>query len=374
MRFIVAVADGDESFAELCRRFEISRKTGYKWVERYEQLGPAGLQDKPPVARIQPHRLADELADLFVETRKRFPHWGPKKLRAFVAEHHPEIVVPAASTIGELLKSRGQVRPRRRRLRVPLHTSPLSSSDRPNSLWCADFKGHFALGDHTRCHPLTITDEYSRYLLTCEGMREPKTNPVCQEFERVFREFGVPERIRTDNGPPFASKAPGGLTTLSVWWIKLGIVPERIEPGEPQQNGRHERMHRTLKKEATQPACATMAEQQRVFDRFRHEYNDLRPHEALEQKPPAKTYVTSARSFPESPRSPEYGEGFVVRRVDDHGRLIRRGTRLWQARILSLEPVGLREVDDGRWEVFYGPVLLGTIDETGKEPRFLRAG
>lgn len=374
MRFIVAVAEGDESFTELCGRFGISRKTGYKWVERYESLGPAGLEDKPPVARNHPHRLNDELADLFVETRKLHPTWGPKKLRAFVADRHPELVVPAASTIGELLKSRGQIRPRRRRLRVPLHTSPLSSSDRPNSTWCADFKGHFALGDRTRCHPLTITDDYSRYLLACEGMHDPKGKPVCEHFKRVFREFGMPERIRTDNGAPFASKAPGGLSELSVSWIKLGIIPERIEPGKPEQNGRHERMHRTLKAEATQPPRATMAEQQRVFDHFRHEYNDIRPHEALEQKAPAKAYVTSARPFPEAPRSPEYGDDFIVRKVDDCGRLIRRGVVHRLTRLISLEPVGLREVDDGRWEVFYGPVLLGTIDETGKEPRFSRAG
>lgn len=225
-----------------------------------------------------------------------------------------------------------------------------------------------------RCHPLTISDDCSRYLLKCEGLREPKTKPVREQFERVFQEFGVPERIRTDNGSPFASTGLGGLTELSVWWIKLGITPERIEPGEPQQNGRHERMHRTLKQEATQPPCMTMLEQQRVFDRFRHEYNDVRPHEALGQRPPARFYTTSARAYPQWPKSPEYGSGFTVRKVDDLGRLVRRGTKLWQTSLLALEPVGLREVDDGRWEVFYGPVLLGTIDETGKEPRFHRAG
>jgi len=374
MRFIVAVDEDDEPFTELCRRFGISRKTGYKWLERYESLGPAGLEDKPSVARSCPHRLDNELADLFVKTRKDHPTWGPKKLRAFVAAQQPELVVPAASTIGELLKSRGLIRPRRRRLRVPLHTSPLSISDRPNSTWGADFKGHFALGDRSRCHPLTITDDYSRYLLACEGMHDPKGKPVCEHFERVFREFGMPERIRTDNGAPFASKAPGGLSALSVSWIKLGIIPERIEPGKPEQNGRHERMHRTLKAEATQPPRASMAEQQRVFDHFRHEYNDVRPHEALGQKTPAKAYVTSARAFPEAPRSPEYGDEFIVRKVDDCGRLVRRGVPYRLTRLISLEPVGLREVDDGRWEVFYGPVLLGRIDETGKEPRFIYAG
>ncbi|MRG98661.1 integrase core domain-containing protein [Polyangium spumosum] len=374
MRFIVAVDEDDEPFTELCRRFGISRKTGYKWLERYESLGPAGLEDKPPVARNHPHRLDDELADLFVQVRKDHPTWGPKKLRAFVADRHPELVVPAASTIGEILKSRGLIRPRRRRLRVPLHMGPLSISDGPNSTWGADFKGHFALGNRQRCHPLTVSDDYSRYLLACEGMCDPKGEPVRCHFERVFREFGMPERIRTDSGAPFASQAPGGLSALSVWWIKLGITPERIEPGRPEQNGRHERMHRTLKAEATQPPCQTMPEQQRVFDRFRHEYNDIRPHEAHGQRPPAKVYVTSARGYPEKPRSPEYGDEFIVRKVDDRGRLIRRGVIYPLTRLISLEPVGLREIDDGRWEVFYGPVLLGMLDETGKEPRFMRAG
>jgi len=373
MRFIVAVDEGDEPFAELCRRFGISRKTGYKWLERYETSGPGGLEDKPPVARNRPHRLDDELADLFVLARKEHPTWGPKKLRAFVSAQRPELVVPASSTIGELLKNRGLIRPRRRRLRVPLHSSPLESSARPNGVWCPDVKGHFALGEGKRCHPLTITDEYSRYLLTCEGMYEPKNKPVRDHFERVFREFGVPERIRTDNGVPFATNAAGGLSPLSLWWIKLGIVPERIEPGKPEQNGRHERMHRTLKDEATKPACATMAEQQREFDRFRHEYNDLRPHEALQQKPPAKVYATSARAYPETLKSPEYGSDFIVRKTDEAGRLSRPGKLLLLYRPLAREPVGLREVDDARWEVFYGPVELGILDETGKEPRFLRA-
>ena len=373
MRFIVAVDECDEPFAELCRRFGISRKTGYKWLERYEAIGPEGLEDKPPVSHQCPHRLSDEIADLFVLARKAHPTWGPKKLRAFIQATQPEIVVPAASTIGELLKNHGLIHPRRRRLRVPLHTKPLESGIMPNGTWCADFKGHFALGNGKRCHPLTITDEYSRYLLACEGMDEPKTEGVTAQFERCFREFGMPQRIRTDNGAPFASNTVGGLSKLSVWWIKLGITPERIEPGKPEQNGRHERMHRTLKDETTKPARATLAEQQRAFDYFRHEYNDIRPHEALQQKPPSKVYTTSGRAFPEMPKSPEYGDDFVVRKMDECGRLVRRGKNVLQTRLLAHEPVGLREVGDARWNVYYGSVMLGTLDETDKEPRFQRA-
>jgi len=373
LRFIAAVAESDEPFAELCRQFGVSRKTGYKWVDRYEQHGPGALEDRAPVAKRHPHRLPAAVADLFVQARKAHPRWGPKKLRALVGAEHPELVMPAVSTIGEVLKRSGLIRPQRRRLRVPLHSSPLEPSDRPNGLWAADFKGHFALRDRSRCHPLTISDDYSRYLLKCEGMSEPKLGPAQAHFELAFREFGMPERIRTDNGPPFASTCLGGLTELSVWWIKLGIVPERIEPGKPEQNGRHERMHRTLKDEVTKPPCATLAEQQRAFDRFRHEYNDLRPHEALAQKPPAKLYVTSGRTYSGRLREPEYGDDVIVRRTDARGRLDRRGKKLSLTPLLGREAIGLREVGDGRWELLFGPVLLGILDETGGEPRVIRA-
>lgn len=372
MAFIVDVQKEDEPFSRLCQRYGISRTTGYLWVERYEQFGPSGLQDRAPVARSHPNQVPDAVGDRLVLARKEHPTWGPKKLRAWLGTQHPELVLPAASTIGELLKRRGLVRPRRRRLRVPLHADPLDPCARPNAVWCADFKGHFALGDRSRCHPLTITDGFSRYLLKCEAFSAPTTALVSVQFRFVFQEFGLPDRIRTDNGAPFASAALGGLSALSVWWIKLGIVPERIEPGHPEQNGRHERMHRTLKAEATQPAAETLAAQQRVFDRFRHEYNDLRPHEALEQKPPAKLYVLSARAYPERPRSPEYDDTFLVRKTDDKGRLVRKGVKLPLAPFLREEPVGLRAIDEGRWELFYGPVRLGVLDERQGEPRLLR--
>jgi putative transposase len=372
VRFIAAVAESDEPFAGLCRQFGVSRKTGYKWLARYELYGPGALEDRAPVAKLHPQRLPDLVADEIVKARKEHPTWGPKKLRALLGEEHPELVVPAASTIGELLKRRGLIRPRRRRLRVPLHSSPLQPSDRPNGLWAADFKGHFALGDRSRCHPLTISDDFSRYLLKCEGMSEPKHAPVQAQFELAFREFGMPERIRSDNGSPFASNSLGGLTALSVWWIKLGIVPERIEPGKPEQNGRHERMHRTLKDEATKPPGATLVEQQRAFDRFRHEYNDLRPHEALGQKPPAKLYVTSGRAYCGRLREPEYGDDVIVRKADERGRLARKGRLLRLAPCLRHEPIGLRAIADGRWELLYGPVLLGVLDETRGEPRIER--
>src|SRR5262245_42662527 len=248
--FINMVNESDETFAALCERFGISRKTGYKWVARYEALGPAGLAERRPIAHTFPHRMPDDVLDKVIELRKEHPKWGPKKLRARLGALGVPMV-PAASTIGDALKKHGLIRPRRRRVHPPMYPLPLVPTAHPNDTWCTDFKGHFALGDKTRCHPLTISDQVTRYLLKCEGVTNPDTRTVRPHFERAFREFGLPTRIRSDNGAPFASLGAGGLSELSVWWIQLGIVPERIEPGHPEQNGRHERMHRTLKDEVT---------------------------------------------------------------------------------------------------------------------------
>jgi transposase InsO family protein len=248
-----------------------------------------------------PHRTPDAVVDRVLALRKKHPFDGPKKLRAMLlTAGEGEFVVPAASTIGDILNRHGLVRPRRARLRVPQSTQPLAHAAAPNDVWCTDFKGHFALGDATRCHPLTITDAATRYLVKCEALVQPSHAPVREQFELAFHEFGVPRAIRSDNGPPFASKALGGLSELSVWWIQLGILPERIEPGQPQQNGRHERFHRTLKEQTASPP---MADQQRAFDRFRADYNDRRPHEALGQTPPAKHYEPSLRPMPQSQRT-----------------------------------------------------------------------
>src|SRR6202023_1110972 len=270
----------------------------------------AGLADRPSTPGSCPHRTADAIEDLVVALRKQYPHDGPKKLRGQLQTLHPDIDVPATSTIGDILKRKGLVRPRRARLRVPPSSSPLGAAV------------------------------------------EPKHGPVQMHFERSFREFGLPKKIRTDNGPPFASKALGGLSRLQVWWIQLGITPERIEPGHPEQNGRHERMHRTLKEQTASPPHATLADQQRAFDRFRHDYNDRRPHEALGQKPPASCYEPSLRAMPDRPRAPEYAEDFVVRRVSNEGRFTWKGQILHAGRPLENQPLGLRQVDDDEWELF----------------------
>jgi transposase InsO family protein len=360
VRFIGLVNDSDETFASLCRRFGISRKTGYKWVSRYEQLGPRGLEERRPVARTFPHATPVAVLDQLLELRKEWPTWGPKKLRARL-ESLGVGPVPAASTIGELLKQHGLIRPRRRRVYAPKTAGTLACAEQPNDTWCADFKGHFALGDKSRCHPLTLTDQVSRYLLKCEGLARPDERSARPHFERAFHEFGLPLRIRSDNGPPFATLGPGGLSALSVWWIQLGIHPERIEPGHPEQNGRHERMHKTLKAEGTSPPGPTLADQQRVFDRFRHAYNDERPHEALGQKPPTSRYTPSRRMMPSKPTSPEYPDTMTVRQIDDQGRLKLGGACTLVSKLLGNEPVGLMPIDDEVWELYYGSVLLAQV-------------
>jgi len=361
IRFIAAVQEDPRgNFTRLCERFGISRAKGYKWLARYEEHGPSGLVDKPPRARRCPHKTEEAIADLVVAERKAHPHDGPKKLRTRLLLRG-ESRIPAASTIGDILAERGLIRPRRCRLRVPPSPNQLDPCVEPNDVWCIDFKGHFLLGDKHRCDPLTITDAASRYLLKCEAVPDTGEAAVRAELERTFHEFGLPKKIRSDNGPPFASKALGGLSRLSVWWIQLGILPERIEPGKPQQNGRHERMHKTLKQHTASPPSASMPEQQRAFDRFRRDYNNERPHEALGQTPPASHYEPSSRAMPERPREPEYGEDLVVRRVNKAGQFCFKATMLLAGAPLVHQPVALRQTDEDEWELFYGPLCIGYV-------------
>jgi putative transposase len=361
LEFIAAVKqDPRGNFTRQCERFGISRQTGYALLARYEATGAKALVDDPPRAKTCPHKTSLEVEGLVLGMRKQHPNEGPKKLKVRLCAAYPGIVFPATSTIGDILKRRSQIHPRRARLRVPMHPSPLEPCSEPNELWCTDFKGHFALGDRTRCHPLTITDAASRYLIKCEGLVAEGTELARPEFERAFAEFGVPERIRSDNGAPFASKAVGGLSRLSVWWIQLGILPERIEPGNPQQNGRHERFHRTLKEQTTKPPAHTLAEQQRAFDYFRRDYNDERPHEALGQKPPASVYEPSWRPL-RAPRAPEYGDGFDTRRAGPNGCLSIGGASLYVGSLLAGQPLGLKQTDDDEWDLYYGPLHIGYV-------------
>lgn len=361
--FIQRHLAGRETFSELCRSFGVSRKTGYKRLARYLEFGLEGVGDRSRAPYHHPNETPGELAELIVATKKAYPTFGPRKLVALLTDEHPELRLPAASTAGEILRRRGLVKPRKRRRRIEPWQRPFASCEAPNDVWCTDFKGWFRVGDGRRCDPLTISDACTRYLIACKGMERPRYEAVRREFERAFREYGLPVAIRSDNGTPFASVALGGLTKLSAWWVKLGIVPERIAPGHPEQNGRHERMHRTLKAETANPPSATLRAQQRSFDRFRTRYNEERPHEALGQKPPASRYYASPRSYPSRVREPEYPSHMAVRRVRTSGEIKWRGGLVFLSQALTGEPVGLSQKDDHLWAIHFGPLQIGALDD-----------
>ncbi len=364
MDFVEAFARGHWSMTELCARFGISRKTGYKWWQRFEADGTLGFAEHSRRPLTTPTRLDGELAAVVVRTRQAHPTWGPRKLLAYLARRQPRREDwPVASTVGALLKREGLVRARRRRP-VPGHPGrPMTPMDAPNALWTIDFKGQFKLGSGAYCYPLTVVDGYSRYVLACHGLPSTAGLGARGVLERIFRTYGLPDRIRSDNGAPFATCALGRLSALSVWWLKLGITPELIEPAHPEQNGRHERMHRTLKAEATRPAAGSMRGQQRRFDVFRQEYNTERPHEALGQQPPAAHYHASPRPYPRSVRSPEYPRHFETRYVSTNGGI--RWHHRWVnvSHVLAEEYIGLDEVADGVWSAYFGSLLLGRLDE-----------
>jgi len=369
-RFIEEWKRDEEDFAELCRRFGIARQTGYKWTTRYAALGGAGLEEYSRAPQHCPQALSQSVVHAIIALRQQHPRWGPRKLRAYLASRQPEESWPATSSIGALLSREGLAHPRRSRRRTPPYSEPLRHAQAPNQVWCADYKGWFHCGDGTRCDPLTISDAFSRYLLRCRAM--PKTDGVEAQavFEAVFREYGLPEAIRTDNGPPFASKAPAGLSRLAMWWLRLGIRHERIEPGCPAQNGRHERMHQTLKQETASPPRANLRQQQEAFQRFEREYNQERPHEALQYRTPAALYVGSSRVYPSRLPELEYPPGAHLRRISQQGSVKWKGTRTFVSEVVGGEYVGLLEVEDQFFEVYYGPLLLGWLDAAGAEPVF----
>jgi putative transposase len=362
MRFVVAAREEGAVMAEVCERFGISRQTGYKWLGRHDAFGLDGLKERSRAPKQHGRAREQALVEAVLGLRARYPHWGPRKLRVKLEQQAPEVELPAASTIGDWLRREGLTRSRGRRRHSPPYTQPFRAATGPNDIWAVDFKGWFRTGDGQRCDPLTITDAFSRFVLCCQGVRRPDHAHVRPAFEATFCEFGLPWAIRNDNGPPFASIGAGGLSALSVWWIKLGIIPERIMPGKPQQNGRHERMHRTLKAETATPPAATLHEQQQRFARFRAEFNAERPHEALGQKPPSSFYVPSARPYPCALREPLYDQQTAVRRVRRNGEIKWNGERVFVSQVLVGEPVGVEETESGDWRVRYADIELGVID------------
>jgi len=364
MKFIAAYLEYEARFTDLCCDFGVSRKTGYKWVRRYERDGAGALEDRSRAPHAHPNAVRETVVHAILSIRRRHPRWGPRKLRVVLQRQQPRMALPAASTIGDLLKRNGLVRRRRRVRRSSPYGDRLRQYDAPNAVWCADFKGCFPLGgrDGERCHPLTISDGFSRYLLRCRALRRPLHRCAKGVFESAFREYGLPRAIRTDNGPPFSTLAPGGLSRLAVWWIRLGIRPERILPGRPDQNGRHERMHSTLKAETAKPPRSSFSAQQRAFDRFQVEYNEERPHEALGQQVPALRYRPSLRSFPKRLPEVEYPPSFDTRVAYPNGVITFGSTQWILSNCVAGERVGLEPCEDGRWRVYFGWVAIGLLD------------
>ena len=363
--FVADLESNCYTMTELCARHGISRKTGYKWAARFVADGVDGLKDRSRAPDTCPHRTKDRVVEALLAARRAHPSWGPRKLLGYLVrrKEYKGWTWPAASTVGDILKRHGLVKPRRRRQRYPHPGRPKLEALSPNSLWSCDFKGEFRTGDTRYCYPLTVADRCSRFLLGCEGQYSTATAGARDIFEQIFRDYGMPDGMLSDNGCPFSSPALGGLSQLSVWWIKLGIQVYRIERGHPEQNGGHERMHRTLKAETTRPPAYDLASQQRRFDAFRKEFNEERPHEALGQRPPSELHESSRRPYPERIPEVEYPGHYEIRRVRRDGYIKWQGKMLFVSEVLRGEPVGLEEVDDGIWSLHFSSLLLARFDE-----------
>jgi transposase InsO family protein len=363
MVFIRAWEADVYTMKELCEHFGVSRKTGYKWVNRFQEGDPESLGDRSRAPHTCPHKTSPDVEAAIIGMRRKHKRWGPKKIIKELRTAEPERVWPAVSTAGAILKRAGLVkkRKRRRRWQHPGH-SPLKA-DRPNELMTVDFKGEFRLGDKSVCYPLTIQDRFSRYVMACKGLPSPRLNDVRITMEGLFREVGLPERIRTDNGEPFASHGISGLTRLNVWWMRLGIQHERMDKACPYQNGAHERMHQELKAETTRPPAYSLGGQQILFDDFVREYNQVRPHEGIGQRHPNELWKPSPRPYPEDLDDPEYPGYFEVRRIRTGGEMKFKGRMQFVSQALAGQLIGLEPIDDGVWSVIFCNTLLGRLDE-----------
>ena len=362
LRFIARLLEG-EKMAALCREFDISRQTGHKFYKRYKDLGLEGLTDRSRRPYRQANRLPERVESLIVRLRREHPSWGAPKIREKVKRLGLGISLPAISTVHAVLDRHGLVSRGRRRHHYKAEGTRLSRPDRPNDLWCADYKGEFMLADHRYCYPLTITDFSSRYLLCCEGLQSTREQFAFSLFERTFKEYGLPCVIRSDNGVPFASNSTFfGLSKLSVWWLRLGIAIERIKPAHPEQNGRHERMHLTLKKEATKPAGKNFLQQQARFDAFTRVYNHERPHQALNMRYPAELYSPSARAYTGLPalEYPFHDRTVIVTQC---GRLCFGRRKINLSQVFAGQAVGVREVADHIWLISFMHYDLGFFDD-----------
>jgi transposase InsO family protein len=370
MRLITRLEAG-EGMTELCREFGISNKTGYKFWNRYLKLGPVGLYDQSRRPVRSPRQTPPEIQKLILDLKQEKPHWGAAKLRSYLLRRDPQMRIPKIHAIHLLLDRNGLVKRRKQRLNRgsgERFQKNLAVSESPNHLWCADFKGQFRLGNGKYCYPLTLTDHYSRYLLLCEGLESTRENESRAALTEVFQEYGLPRAIRTDNGTPFSSRGLYGLSQLSIWWLRLGIELQRSEPGHPEQNGRHERMHLTLKLETTRPSASNFLQQQERFDLFQNEFNRERPHEALGMRAPADVYTKSDRPFPKTLLPPAYPFHDLTLRVQSNGIVsLGRNFRFSLGQALAGEEVGLREEDQDLWRVSFMNLDLGFFDLKAKQ-------
>ena len=363
MRFVLDYQLGVYSMTELCQRYGVSRKTGYKYLRRFEEGGVVALKDRSRRPHSCPHKTPDHCVEAILEKKRRRPTWGAKKIIPRLRSKYPDEPWPAISTGSAILSRSGLVKPRRSSKKRGHPGRPDTPMTEPNAVWSIDFKGQFKTRDGRYCYPLTVADGHSRYILGCQAFLSPCHRDTKKTMTSIFRDFGLPSIIRSDNGTPFASSAIGRLSRLSVSWIKLGIYPELIEPAHPEQNGRHERMHRTLKAETARPPAGNLSAQQRRFNAFRTEYNEERPHEALGQQTPASIYRPSSRPFPERIPPIEYPGHFEVRRVSRNGGIRWNSHWVNVSHVLATEHVGFEEVDDDLWNVYFGPVWLGRFHE-----------
>ena len=361
MQFIADYLRQTLSIIELCELYGGSRKTGYQWIERSLTSGPSGLEDRSRKPDSSPNQTPQHSVDAFIELRCRHPSWGAKKLVSIRQKRHPSWPLPARSTVCDLLRRHGLVPKPRQRRHMGHPGKPTNQILAPNDVWSAEFTGHFNTGDGLYCYPLTVADGYSRFRLGCQALSSTRGQEAKPVFTCLCKAFGLPKRIHTDNGVPFATHTLARLSRLSAWWVRLGILPEFIEPGTPQQNGRHERMHRTLKAETTRPPAATRRAQQRTFARFRQAFNCERPHEALDLQTPASRDEASPREMPTKLPPLEYPDRFEVRYVSANGGI--RWNHQWinVSTTCAGEYVGLEEIDHGIWTIYFGPLKLGRL-------------
>ena len=364
LKFVAAVLNGCDSMTELCARFGISRKTGYKLVKRYAEEGPGGLEDRSRAPWIHPNQTPAEVERAILQVRKAHPTWGSKKILAVLAREWAPGELPVRSTVDQVLRRAGVVTPRgRRRRRRPVGSAPVVEAHAPNDAWSIDYKGWFRVGDGTRCDPLTVNDVYSRASLECRALVSPKLQDVRNRLDRVFRDVGLPKVMLSDNGPPFGSHGIGGLSRLGVWLLKLEVQPIFIQPGHPEQNGRHERFHETLKAETASPPQETVRRQQTAFDRFTTCYNEERPHEALDMRTPAELYEPSPRPMPARAPEFEYADIFEVRRVRTDGTIKWEGQHVFVGEAMTSELIGIEPVGVADWHVHVGGMRLGVLHE-----------